>query len=403
MLLSKKSPNGKNDWNYEIMLGICKGLHYSLWMQDKLLLKEQTVTRLCNMLIHIPDRITIIYYLYAMFETMAREWDKLDYWRVDKFMLLAREFFTKGLQYISHKRPAVLGAFIDALFSKVLNDDVDHALGLKMHFCTLISEELPKKKVKMQAVQLIFRHLLVLLASLPRHNTYSSNVLALVTEITKLVKKRPQCSLSDIIDCLKNLLVNEFPYRNALKTINSRLEKIIASREAKRNNSDNSVPLQSIEPFLNSTPTVHEEENLKTLSKPKSTDTSLDDKIEDSVQEFCPKKVKLEINTKCVDKCTIESDVLSCSAKSSTDISQPNIAQFISSSISADFDSSNHEKKRLPNTPLSSERRVSFGKVFRKKFNATRCISMTPPVNVTPAKGILRKSVSEEVKNNVSF
>ncbi|CAH8846511.1 unnamed protein product [Trichobilharzia szidati] len=429
LLLSKKSPNGKNEWTYEQMLGICKGLHYSLWMQDKLLLQEQTVTRLCNILVHIPDHTTIIYYLYAMFETMAREWDKLDYWRVDKFMLLAREFFTKGLQHISHKRPAVLGAFIDAVFSKVLNNNVDHAVGLKMHFCTLIKEELPKKKVKMQSVQLIFKHLLVLLASLPRHNTYSSNVLALVTQITKLVKRRSQCSLSDIMDCLKNILVSEFPYKNSLKGINGCLEKVIASREAKQKNSNNDVPLQSIEPVSETTsstvPTVHEEENLKTLSKPKckkkklkvakkkkavskkrafteidvdsifayfsfqSTDASLDDKIEDSVQEFCPKKVKLEINTKCVDKCTVESDVLSCSAESSSDISKPNIAQFISPSISVDMDSSDREK-RLLNTPLSSERRVSFGKVFRKKFNAARCISLTPPVSVTPAKGILR-------------
>ncbi|CAI2727996.1 unnamed protein product [Schistosoma spindalis] len=425
VLLSKKSFNGKDDWTYEQLLGICKGLHYSLWMQDKLLLKEQTVVRLCNILPNIEDNTVTLYYSYAMFETLAREWDNLDYWRVDKFMLLGREFFTRGLQFISCKKPEILPSFVEAIFTKILNNDINHAVGLKIHFCTLIGEELPKKNVKMLSVQLVFQYLLVLLASLPKHNIYAHSVLSLITRITKLIRRRPQCCLDRIMKCLENILSKDSSYRNALKRVDTNLKRILANREATSVATDEQIPTlctESSPETTNIVPNTCENINSeggsselkiekkkipKVLKRKKRVikkrlyaetanpvNVEFSNQADNFVEESCPKRMKSEIPTKSVDECTAVPCVVPdspCPVSACDDESKPNIGQFISPNVSISGNSAS-EEKCTSNTPLSSERRVSFGKVFRKKFNSARCISLTPPVSVIPAKGILRSN-----------
>ncbi|KAK4471626.1 hypothetical protein MN116_005036 [Schistosoma mekongi] len=447
IFLSKKSLNGKDNWTYEQMLGICKGLHYSLWMQDKLLLKEQTVARLCNILLNIPDNTVSLYYSYAMFETLAREWDNLDYWRVDKFMLLAREFFKSGLQFMSYKRPEILPLFVEAIFTKVLNNDTDHAIGLKIHFCTIIGEELSKKNVKISSVKLIFQYLLVLLASLPKHNIYSHSVLNLITQMTKLIRRRPRCCLNGIIKCLENILSKECSYENALKRINTNLEKIQSNREATSQLTSEQVFTQRTESLPETVSVIscsYESLNNKdSLSKHKigkkgtseaskrrkkvirkrsyvkTADffgTELDHHADDHTQESHPKRKKPEVSTEPVCEGTAVPCVVPDSLHFSVvhDESKLNIDRFKSPNSSVNDCATN--EKCTPNAPLSSERRVSFGKVFRKKFNAARCISLTPPVSDIPAKGILRSNsklhafiifsaepMAKETRVNVSF
>ncbi|CAH8546578.1 unnamed protein product [Schistosoma rodhaini] len=431
VLLSKKSFNGKDDWTYEQLLGICKGLHYSLWMQDKLLLKEQTVVRLCNILPSIEDSTVTLYYSYAMFETLAREWDNLDYWRVDKFMLLGREFFTRGLQFISCKKPEILPSFIEAIFTKILNNDINHAVGLKIHFCTLIGEELPKKNVKMLSVQLVFQYLLVLLASLPKHNIYAHSVLSLITRLTKLIRRRPQCCLDGIMKCLENILSKDSSYRNALKRVDTNLKRTLANREATSVATDEQVPTLCTESSPETTNIVPNtcdnlsneggsselkigKKKIPKVSKRKKpmvkkrlcaettnvnhyllsnyfqpVNAEFSNQADSFVEESCPKRMKSEISTKSVDECTAVPD--SPRPFSTCDYeSKPNVGQFISPNVSISGTPAS-EEKCTSNTP-SSERRVSFGKVFRKKFNSARCISLTPPVSVIPAKGILRSN-----------
>ncbi|CAI2728000.1 unnamed protein product [Schistosoma spindalis] len=417
VLLSKKSFNGKDDWTYEQLLGICKGLHYSLWMQDKLLLKEQTVVRLCNILPNIEDNTVTLYYSYAMFETLAREWDNLDYWRVDKFMLLGREFFTRGLQFISCKKPEILPSFVEAIFTKILNNDINHAVGLKIHFCTLIGEELPKKvcifkcltigewqNVKMLSVQLVFQYLLVLLASLPKHNIYAHSVLSLITRITKLIRRRPQCCLDRIMKCLENILSKDSSYRNALKRVDTNLKRILANREATSVATDEQIPTlctESSPETTNIVPNTCENINSeggsselkiekkkipKVLKRKKRVikkrlyaetanpvNVEFSNQADNFVEESCPKRMKSEIPTKSVDECTAVPCVVPdspCPVSACDDESKPNIGQFISPNVSISGNSAS-EEKCTSNTPLSSERRVSFGKVFRKsRFTA---------------------------------
>ncbi|XP_018647278.1 hypothetical protein Smp_159870 [Schistosoma mansoni] len=343
-------------------------------MQDKLLLKEQTVVRLCNILPSIEDSTVTLYYSYAMFETLAREWDNLDYWRVDKFMLLGREFFTRGLQFISCKKPEILPSFIEAIFTKILNNDINHAVGLKIHFCTLIGEELPKK-----------------------------------------------CCLDGIMKCLENILSKDSSYRNALKRVDTNLKRTLANREATSVATDEQVPTLCTESSPETTNIVPNTcDNLSSEGGPselkigkKKIPKVFKRKKPMVKKRLCAETsnpVNAEFSNQAdsfsADECTAVPCVVPDSPRifSACDYeSKPNVGQFISPNVSISGTPAS-EEKCTSNTP-SSERRVSFGKVFRKKFNSARCISLTPPVSVIPAKGILRsnKPVADEAKANVSF
>ncbi|CAH8564405.1 unnamed protein product [Heterobilharzia americana] len=292
----------------------------------------------------------------------------------------------------------------------------------------------------MSSVQSIFKQLLLLLPLLPRHNTYAHSILSLATQITKLVKRRPQCCLDGVLECLDNISINECPYRNALKRINANLKKLISFREAKSKANDEETPTSSLSKYMNTVPidsqNLNSKGNLRKLKSKKMTKKAVSKKkkvvrkrvfpeatdvnyiysnylqqcdadstrqAEDVVHESCPKRMKLQTNTESEN--TINSDIPSHPNETSTvltDESKPNIDCFTSPNVLVDL---SEQEKHVAYTPLSSERRVSFGKVFRKKFSATRCISLTPPVSVIPAKGILRgnKSFPEEARVNVSF
>ncbi|VDP67296.1 unnamed protein product [Schistosoma curassoni] len=344
-------------------------------MQDKLLLKEQTVVRLCNILPNIEDNTVTLYYSYAMFETLAREWDNLDYWRVDKFMLLGREFFTRGLQFISCKKPEILPSFVEAIFTKILNNDINHAVGLKLHFCTLIGEELPKK-----------------------------------------------CCLDRIMKCLENILSKDSSYRNALKRVDTNLKRILANRETTSVATDGQIPTlcaESSPETTNLVPNTCENVNSEGGSSELKIGKKKIPKVLKKKKRVIKKRsyaetanpVNIEFSNQAddfsVDECTAVPCVVPdspCPFSACDDESKPNVGQFISPNVSISGNSASAEKC-TSNTPLSSERRVSFGKVFRKKFNSARCISLTPPVSVIPAKGILRsnKSIADDAKANVSF
>ncbi|GAB1602074.1 midasin-like [Argonauta hians] len=71
---------------------IWKGIHYRLWMQDKPLLQEKLVDQICQLLPLFPSEEYAMMYIRSFYETEAREWNGIDQLRLDKYMMLVREF-----------------------------------------------------------------------------------------------------------------------------------------------------------------------------------------------------------------------------------------------------------------------------------------------------------------------
>ncbi|KAL5971922.1 hypothetical protein TSMEX_000313 [Taenia solium] len=140
-LLSLEPGSNQFDMSFKDMLGVCKGLYYSLWMQDKLLLQEESAARIAKLISTSKSRGTRSMYIKAMFETLAREWDNLDTWREDKFMMLARVFFVRCIGSIKRRKVAI-ETLANAVFEGVINANTNSAIGLKLHLCLVIQQEL---------------------------------------------------------------------------------------------------------------------------------------------------------------------------------------------------------------------------------------------------------------------
>lgn len=69
-------------------LRIWKGLFYCMWMSDKPLLQENLAEDLAQLL-HCFDNIDISIQFFGTFlQTMSIEWNGIDQWRIDKFMMV---------------------------------------------------------------------------------------------------------------------------------------------------------------------------------------------------------------------------------------------------------------------------------------------------------------------------
>lgn len=125
-------------------LRIWKGLFFSMWMSDKPLPQESLATKIAALL-HSFDQIESCLQFYAMFlKTMALEWNGIDQWRIDKFMMLVRKVTREMLSIIQSKDwdGEIISKFATQLNETVLSEGTPR--GLFMHFVELFFEEVGK-------------------------------------------------------------------------------------------------------------------------------------------------------------------------------------------------------------------------------------------------------------------
>ncbi|VDK21758.1 unnamed protein product [Taenia asiatica] len=166
-LFSLEPGSNQFDMSFKDMLGVCKGLYYSLWMQDKLLLQEESAARIAKLISTSKSRGTRSMYIKAMFETLAREWDNLDTWREDKFMMLARVFFVRCIGSIKRRKVAI-ETLANAVFEGVINANTNSAIGLKLHLCLVIQQELLNAGEISAVVHSFFTHTVETLQAIPK-------------------------------------------------------------------------------------------------------------------------------------------------------------------------------------------------------------------------------------------
>ncbi|KAF8560532.1 hypothetical protein P879_06729 [Paragonimus westermani] len=404
---------------YMEMLAICKGLHYNLWMQDKLLLKEEVVRRTCEILPLIPNSTVRLYYVNGIFETLAREWDRLDNWRVDKFMLvcpdfdhmcpsypaiqLTRDFFTQGLHSFSPVSPQLWDSFLEAVFEKVLNDDIQHAVGLKLHMCNIVGEELSKKKVKTFCIVSTLKCLVSRLVSLPRHHSYAHALLRLIHVLLSTLRKRSEVceyflarftflkpSIDDLINIVTNLENSSTAHKKSLRkikmilvSIRTKKVKIISSAQQKHQITGGEHSIENVDT------------NQPAVTKAYTTQTLREFWVPGNLKyASCHRNRVLQVTSPVHSEAPSLSfsSVPSLSPDSNESNDHGNV-ELHASSLSSSVQTETVNLLVAPpsgklETPLS--RRVSFGKVFRKKFKSSQRLSMTPTVRTTPKKGILR-------------
>lgn len=124
---------------------IWKGLFYSMWMSDKPLPQENLANKIAQ-LMHTFDNVGVSYQFFAAFlKTMANEWNSIDQWRIDKFMMLVRKVTREIIHMIEQNNwtDEIIQKLDETLKKTVLSSD--HVpRGLFMHFTELFFEEVAK-------------------------------------------------------------------------------------------------------------------------------------------------------------------------------------------------------------------------------------------------------------------
>lgn len=114
-------------------------------MSDKPLPQENLATKISN-LVHSFDQFDVSFQFFAAFlKTMANEWNGIDQWRIDKFMMLVRRVTREMIHIIQQNNYSdeVIERLDETLKKTVLGSD--HVpRGLFMHFTELFFEEVAK-------------------------------------------------------------------------------------------------------------------------------------------------------------------------------------------------------------------------------------------------------------------
>ncbi|KAK9457843.1 hypothetical protein V1511DRAFT_491013 [Dipodascopsis uninucleata] len=72
-------------------LKVWKGLYYCMWMTDRPKVQQAMADRLAGLVL-LPREVNVIAFVQAFWDTICREWSKIDVLRMDKFYLLLRRF-----------------------------------------------------------------------------------------------------------------------------------------------------------------------------------------------------------------------------------------------------------------------------------------------------------------------
>lgn len=143
-----RSTNNDDVFVEEDLIKIWKGLHYAMWMCDKALIQEELNTRICNLIkCFNKNDEQVMLFVKVYFITIIREWNGIDKWRMDKFMMMVRTMLKETFNYLSSKKweKELVKEFNKIMLKYPLNIN-DGAIpdGISYHISDIYLEELAK-------------------------------------------------------------------------------------------------------------------------------------------------------------------------------------------------------------------------------------------------------------------
>ena len=134
----------------EEMLRLWKGLHYCFWMSDKPLIQEELAESISTM-IHCfkRDASTGLMFLKSFLVTLGREWNGIDQWRMDKFMLFARRMLRQAFVFVfdqirRRKSSSDILEDFASVYDRFVFGSNNVSIGFQLHFVDVFLEELAK-------------------------------------------------------------------------------------------------------------------------------------------------------------------------------------------------------------------------------------------------------------------
>ncbi|KAF8417460.1 hypothetical protein EV426DRAFT_623151 [Tirmania nivea] len=138
--------SGKRTFTKLDLLKLWKGLFYCMWMSDR----PRTQQRLAVDLAHLVDTMqeeTAFLFLECFWETMGREWDGIDVLRMDKFLMLVRQYLASSFRYLKAREweDGKVGRYMDVLKGGPLHPrNIKVPNGLRYHLIDIYLDEFEK-------------------------------------------------------------------------------------------------------------------------------------------------------------------------------------------------------------------------------------------------------------------
>ncbi|XP_034936572.1 ribosomal RNA processing protein 1 homolog [Chelonus insularis] len=121
-----------------------KGLFYCMWLSDKPLVQEELAESISNLVHSIESMEMALLYTKCTLRTLSSEWFGLDWYRMDKFEMLARRIMRQS--FVMCKKSSWDEEWVKGV-SKIIEDillDPKGSMGFKFHITEIFIEELAK-------------------------------------------------------------------------------------------------------------------------------------------------------------------------------------------------------------------------------------------------------------------
>ncbi|CAD8165665.1 unnamed protein product [Paramecium octaurelia] len=125
---------------------IWKALYYAMWSSDKYQNQQILATEISQLTrMFYSNFNAFIQFSKAMFHVFMFEWEKIDYWRINKFMLLFREIIEEQIKICKHFNWKTVPQLIALYHESVLNlTEFQTVQGATLHFIQIFVQCLAK-------------------------------------------------------------------------------------------------------------------------------------------------------------------------------------------------------------------------------------------------------------------
>ncbi|XP_044106736.1 ribosomal RNA processing protein 1 homolog B isoform X2 [Neovison vison] len=144
--LSVKTQRETGGFSQEELLKIWKGLFYCMWVQDEPLLQEELANTI-SQLVHVVNNSEAQHlFMRTFWQTMNREWARIDRLRLDKFYMLIRLVLRQSFEVLKRDgwEESRIKLFLDVLMKEILHPESQSPNGVKFHFIGIYLHELSK-------------------------------------------------------------------------------------------------------------------------------------------------------------------------------------------------------------------------------------------------------------------
>lgn len=128
------------------LLKLWKGLFYCMWMSDRARTQQALADSLADLVSVLPAG-TVIPFLRAYWQTMQREWTRIDVLRMEKFLLLTRRYVGATLQVLQRGgwEEGLVRQHVELLEEIPCNvEDMRISNGMRFHVIDIYVDELEK-------------------------------------------------------------------------------------------------------------------------------------------------------------------------------------------------------------------------------------------------------------------